>query len=133
MSEIRQFFESYRRAFNRLDAEGVARHYCVPSTMATNDGYTVWTDASQVLSNMVALCDLYRARGFAEARCESLDVVDQPPAHAFADVLWTIHRQGGLPPWRFRTSYNLRREAGQWRVLLCTAYEEQPPDVVRRA
>ena len=72
---------------------------------------------------MVALCDLYRTQGFAEAHCELLDVIDQPPAHAFATVLWTIDRQESLAPWRFRTSYNLRHGAGRWCILLCTAYE----------
>lgn len=131
-SEVVQFFESYRHAFNHLDAEDVARHFCVPSMMSTNDGYTVWTDASQVRNNMVALCDRYRADGVSEAHCEILDVIDQPPAHAFANVRWLIHRQAGSPPLRFRTSYNLRLGAGQWRVLMCTAYEEQSPKTTSR-
>jgi hypothetical protein len=96
--------------------------------MSTNDGYMVWTDRSQVLNNMIALCEYYRTCDFAEAYWEPLDVIDELPAQAFANVLWTICRQGGLPAWRFRTSYNLRREAEQWRILLCTAYEERPAD-----
>ena len=44
---------------------------------------------------------------------------------AVADVEWTIERQRNLEPWRFRTTYNLRRTEGGWRVLLCTAYEEK--------
>jgi hypothetical protein len=131
-SEIAQFFESYRYAFSRLDAEDVARHFCVTSTMSANDGDTVWTDASQVLNNMVALCDQSRAHGASEVHCELLDVIDQPPAHAFANVRWLIQREGGSQPRHFRTSYNLRLEAGQWRVLMCTAYEEQPPKATSR-
>src|SRR5262249_46567163 len=100
-AEIQRFFESYRHAFNRLDAGDVARPFCAPSMMSPNDGYPVWPDTSQVLNNMVALCALYRTHGFAEAHCELLDVIDQPPAHAFANVLWTIDRQESLPPWRF--------------------------------
>src|SRR5262249_2200828 len=131
-AEIQRFFESYRHAFNRLDAGDVARHFCVPSMMSTNDGYTVWTDTSQVLNNMVALCDLYRTHGVAQAHWELRAVVDPPRAQAFANVLWTIDRQESLPPWRFRTSYNLRQGAGRWCILLCTAYEEQSPDAYRR-
>jgi ketosteroid isomerase-like protein len=122
---IREFFESYRQAFNRLDVDAIVGHFCTPATLSTNDGYTVWSDAAQVHKNITALCNLYRTLGFAGAECEPLDILEQPPRHAFANVRWTVHHREGLSPWRFRTAYNLRCEGGRWRILLCTAYEEK--------
>ena len=123
--EIRQFFESYREAFDRLDAEAIAHHFCVPSMIVSGDGCTLFTDAGQIRTNMIALCARYRAHGFATATFEPGGFIDQPPDHAVADLLWTIRRRDGFPPWSFRTGYNLRRVANGWRVLLCTAYEEE--------
>ena len=123
-AEVGRVFDSYAAAFTRLDAPAVARHFCVPSIMSSNDGYIVWNAREQVLANMVALCDLYRAHGFVAARYELLEVIPQPPAHAFAHVRWIIRRHHGLPSLSFRTSYSLRRDVQDWRVLLCTAYEE---------
>lgn len=50
---------------------------------------------------------------------------------AFADVRWTIDHEPPDPSSYFRTSYNLRR-TDEWRVLLCTAYEEDAGSRVQR-
>ena len=47
---------------------------------------------------------------------------------AIADLGWTVQRTGGQAPWSFHTTYNLARTPAGWRILLCTAYQEQPLD-----
>src|SRR5262245_42926893 len=101
--DLRRFFESYRDAFNRLDAAAISGHFCLPSMIATRAGTTVWTDADQILANMVALCAHYRAHDFVSAAFEPRAFVDQPPDHAVVDVEWTIERDAGRPASRFRT------------------------------
>ena len=125
-AELQRFFASYREAFNRLDPEAISRHFCVPSVMTSHAGDAIWADASQIRANMVALCEHYRTHGFVAAEFELRAFIDQPPDHAVADLQWTIRRSGARPSSRFRTGYNLRRESSGWRVLLCTAYEEDP-------
>jgi len=127
-ADLRRFFELYREAFNRLDAEAISQHFCVPSMITTPVSYAIWADARQIHANMVALCEHYRTRGFVAAEFEQRGFIDQPPNHAVVDLQWTIHRGGRLPSSNFRTGYNLRRESSGWRVLLCTAYEEDPFD-----
>jgi hypothetical protein len=51
--------------------------------------------------------------------------ISQGTDFAVADVAWTIEREAGAEPWHFNTTYNLRRTAEGWRVVLCTAYEEK--------
>src|SRR5262245_12814501 len=123
-TDLQRFFELYREAFNRLDPAAISRHFCVPSMMTTPGGYVVWHDARQIHANMVALCEHYRAHGFVAAEFEQRGFIDQRPDHAVVDLRWTIQRDGGRPSSSFHTGYNLRREEGEWRVLLCTAYEE---------
>jgi hypothetical protein len=123
-TEIRDFFEHYREAFDRLDGDAVARLYAVPSGILTADGYRHWPDFASVRANMVALCELYRRNGYVAARFEPAWVLEQGPTAAVADVVWRIERDGGREPWNFHTTYNLVRSPVGWRVLLCTAYDE---------
>lgn len=122
---LREFFERYREAFNRLDGEAVARLYAVPSGIVSDRGYTHWPSFEPIAENMVALCRLYRDNGFVSTAFEPVAFIAQGEDLAVADIAWTIERTNGQEPWRFNTTYNLMRTAEGWRVLLCTAYQEK--------
>lgn len=121
--DLRRFLEGYGDAFNRLDPVAVARHYAVPSVMATNEACAVWSDDEQILRNMEALCAHYRAQGFETATFVPDAVIDQRPRHAVVNLRWTVCYRGAESR-SFHTTYNLRRETDGWRILVCTAYEE---------
>jgi ketosteroid isomerase-like protein len=123
--DVVEFFEQYRAAFDRLDGEAIADLYCVPSAIVSDRGLTTWQFREPIAENMVALCALYRANGYKHAHFEPHHFFLQGSVFAVSDIAWTIERQGGAEPWRFHTTYNLRRTAEGWRVLLCTAYEEK--------
>lgn len=123
-TEIRQFFECYRDAFNSLDGEAVARLYSVPSGIAQDNQYTHWPEFEPIRDNMVALCTLYRERGYAAAEFEPGAFLQQGENYAIADLSWKINWSSGAAPWQFNTTYNLVRTEKGWRVLLCTAYSE---------
>jgi ketosteroid isomerase-like protein len=122
--DLHAFFQSYRDAFNALDGHAVAALYAEPSGIAQDGSYTHWGCREAVAENMVALCHLYRQKGFVRADFEPGVCVDQGQHHAVADVAWLIEWNGGQAPWRFSTTYNLTRTGDGWRVLLCTAYSE---------
>lgn len=126
--DIRAFFDRYRDAFNRLDGEAVARLYAVPAGIVSAGGYTHWTSFEPIVANMVALCRLYADNGFSATAYVPAAFIEQGSDFAVADLAWTIERTGGQAPWRFHTTYNLARTAEGWRILLCTAYEEQHPE-----
>jgi len=123
-TEIRQFFERYRDAFNSLDGEAVATLYAVPSGIAQDGQYTHWPEFERIRDNMVALCTLYRERRYEAAEFEPGAFLQQGENYAIADLSWKINWSSGTAPWRFNTTYNLVRTAEGWRVLLCTAYSE---------
>ena len=124
-AEIRQFFEQYREAFNRLDGDAVARLYSIPSGIAHEQRYTHWPAFEAVRNNMIALCARYRTHGFQSARFEPESFLALGDSYAVADIAWQIDRLGGQEAWKFRTGYNLMRTSEGWRILLCTAYEEK--------
>jgi ketosteroid isomerase-like protein len=123
-SEIRAFFECYRDAFNALDGKAVADLYAEPSGIAQDAAYTHWPTRKPVAENMIALCEIYKDKGFVRAEFEPGQFIEQGENHAIADVQWRIDWNAGQEPWRFKTTYNLVRTAEGWRVLLCTAYSE---------
>jgi hypothetical protein len=127
-TEIREFFEQYRDAFNKLDGEAVARLYAVPSGLATDRGYTHWSAFESIRDNMAALCKLYRDNGYVSASFEPAAFIPQGPHFAVVDVSWHIERKRAQAPWCFHTTYNLCRTPAGWRVLLATAYGEKRLD-----
>lgn len=122
--DITAFLERYRDAFNALDADAVAGLYAEPSGIAQGGRYTHWPDRGAVRANMAALCELYRAKGYRRAAFELTRWLDQGDRHALVDLRWRIEWHGGEPAACFGTAYNLIRTDLGWRVLLCTAYEE---------
>mgnify|MGYP003335784106 FL=1 len=123
-TEIRRFFERYRDAFNSLDGAVVAKLYAIPSGIAQDGRYTHWSELGPIVDNMVALCGMYRERGYEAAEFVVGTFLQQGDKYAVADLRWEIKWSTGAQPWRFNTTYNLVRTDDGWRVLLCTAYSE---------
>jgi ketosteroid isomerase-like protein len=121
---IRAFFERYRDAFNSLDGDAIAQLYALPSGIVDGAGYTHWTDVAPIGANMRALCELYRQHGYVRAEFSERSFIAQGDDFAIADLAWRIERNDAAP-WEFCTTYNLKRDQGEWKVLLCTAYSEQ--------
>ncbi|WP_255991138.1 hypothetical protein [Chitinolyticbacter albus] len=126
--ELSDFLTAYRAAFDALDGEAVADFYHLPSGIVSAEGYTHWPDRAAIARNMFALCALYREHGYAGATYDVVAYLPQGEQGAVLDVAWKISRHGGSAPWCFHTTYNLLHTQTGWRVLLCTAYEEQRLD-----
>lgn len=125
--QARVFFTRYRDAFNAGDGDAVAALWHTPSTLAdTRDGVarvTCWVDEAAMRANMVALCAVYRGVGEHAWAFELIDPVPLGANHAFANVRWTMTRCGEMVQC-FATAYQLGRFDNGWRVLFCTAYQE---------
>jgi hypothetical protein len=128
-AQAQAFFETYRDAFNALDGIAVAALWHTPSGIAQDGSVTWWADAASMHDNFVALCEVYRQAGFARTEFEVTALHPLGPQFAWADVQWSIYRDDNSVLQRFRTAYHLintdlvHTDPG-WRVLLCTAYQE---------
>lgn len=121
-AEIAAFFDSYRDAFDRLDADGIAGHFALPSMLI--DGETrVWARRDEIVANMDGLLGLYRNSGYASAAYTVEELLWQGKENAVVNIRWIIARHGAAA-WRFCTGYNLRRFVDGWKIVACTAYEE---------
>jgi hypothetical protein len=124
--DVRDFFDRYRDAFDRLDADAAARLYSTPSGILSGGTYLHWPDFESVRANVAAVCKQYRTHGYLSAHYQPAWVERQGPNAVIANIAWHIERRDGKEPWRFHTTYNLMRTSAGWRILLCTQYEEQP-------
>jgi hypothetical protein len=122
--QIRAFFDSYRDAFNRLDANAVSSHYRVPAMISSAQSEGLFADEAALRANNAALCDLYRGAGFVEAHYDVATQFAQGEDFFFADLRWTV-RKDGVAPDVFNTSYQLAKRNGEWKIEHVTAYSER--------
>ena len=125
-ADIRQFFDAYRDAFNRLDGRAVSTFYQVPSMISNSSHHGLFVDTETLIANNAALCAMYRDSGFVRAEyVESASIAQG--AHFFvADLAWTIHRDNQAPQ-RFNTTYQLVRRGdavAAWKIEHVAAYSE---------
>jgi ketosteroid isomerase-like protein len=125
-AEIRQFFDAYRDAFNRLDGRAVSAFYQVPSMISSASGPGLFTDAESLIANNEKLCEIYRDTGFARTEYREGAAISQCDNFFAVDLEWTIHRAQQAPQ-VFNTTYQLvRREAGgAWKIEHVAAYSEK--------
>jgi hypothetical protein len=123
-ADICAFFNSYRDAFNRLDARAVSAHYDVPAIIAHAGGCGVFQDEAALNTNNVAICEHYATGGFLCADFEERAFIPQGERFCIADLAWKITRKGEAPL-TFNTSYALANRGGAWKVFCVTAYEER--------
>ena len=129
-SEIRDFFERYRNAFNSLDGDAVADLWHTPSSISDCEAgsgvarVTLWTEDAPKRKNMRALCDVYMLNDYGRAEFAFDHFHALGANHAFANVHWKLWRKDGSLMQEFHTAYQLLRTAKGPKVVLATAYEE---------
>ena len=106
-TDIQELLQRYRDAFNALDGAAVARLYAIPSGIAQDRQYTHWSSFEPIRSNMEALCEPYRRRGYAQADFQPGACLPQGDEHALVDLQRKIEWSTGAELWQFGTTYNL--------------------------
>lgn len=128
LQQSQAFFDRYRDAFNAGDGDAVADLWHHSSAITdSRDGHarlTWWAEDAPMRANMHALCGIYRDVGPHTWSYEIRDHVALGPQHAFTHVAWTLSRASGEVLQRFCTGYQLADLPAGWKVLFCTAYQE---------
>jgi hypothetical protein len=123
------FFSRYAALFSAGDGDAIADLWHTPSSIADSRDaaarVTTWTEEAPMRANMHALCELYADTGPHEWRFELRRVEPLGPDHAFVLVAWAMHRPTGELMQQFCTGYQLGQTAAGWRVLFCTAFQEE--------
>jgi hypothetical protein len=124
-ADIREFFDAYRDAFNRLSGREVSAFYQVPSMISSATGPGLFTDEQSLITNNEKLCEIYRHSGFVKTDYRECSAIPQSDNFFVVDLEWSIHRQQRLPQ-VFNTTYQLvRRDAADtWKIEHVAAYSE---------
>ena len=126
-TEIKQFFDNYRDAFNRLDGRGVSAHYHVPSMISSSASEGLFVDVDALIANNTALCEIYRDNGFVRADYAENTAIRQGDDFFLADFSWTIQWRD-KPAQQFNTTYQLVKRGAEnraWKIEHVTAYSEK--------
>lgn len=125
---VNAFFDSYRAAFERMDAAAIADHFAYPSHIASDTGEVMlmpvaardpWIDQVEHLLGM------YRSIGVAAARIRELRPTELSPGLVQAVVRWELLDGAGRALYDFVALYTLARVEGRLRIA-AIAHNEIP-------
>jgi hypothetical protein len=127
-SSVEGFFESYRAAFERMDAAAIAGHFASPVHVASDTGGGVhlqaltaeeWRDALEQLLTRYRAIDV----GSAHVRELSSDALSSRLVQA--RVVWSLHDRAGRELYEFNALYTLARHDDSSRIA-AIAHDEIP-------
>ena len=110
--DVTGFFDSYRLAFERLDASAIADHFAYPSHITSDTGKIVLSpvvtkpDWTRQIEQLLAM---YRAIGFASARLLNLALTKLSPRLVQAVVDWALQDNTGNLLYTFQAAYTLAK------------------------
>jgi uncharacterized protein (DUF1330 family) len=132
--KVSTFFESYRSAFQRLDAEAIADLFVYPVHITGDDEQiTPETIGSrdEWVGRLRQLLRGYRAMGFSTAHILDLTVIELSPRLFQAAVDWDLRDGAEASLYAFRAVYTLA-EIGQNLRIAAIAHNELPRFRARR-
>lgn len=119
-SRIDGFFESYRRAFERLDAPAIADHYAYPLHIAGDMGsevdLTTIAHRKDWIEQIERLLDMYRAIDFSSARILGSKTTQLSSLLAQTAVRWGLYDGGNHLLYDFEAVYTLVTVSGNLRI-----------------
>ena len=122
------FFASYRDAFERGDARGIAAHFAYPAhIMSEGDGIELLpvADEDEWRRQIERLLAAYSTIGVASARLRHVTATALSSALVQAVVQWGLHDGAGELLYRFDACYTLANVQGVLRIT-ALAHNELP-------
>ena len=129
-SSVKDFFEGYRVAFERLDAGAIADHFAYPGHVTSDsDQYGIGllpvAEKQQWIGTLQRLLGMYGAVGFASARIRKLATTELSAGLVQAIVHWALHDRAGRLLYEFEAAYTLAKLTGAFRIT-ALAHNEIP-------
>ena len=113
------FFESYRTAFEQLDAAAIADHFAYPCHITSDAGEIVLRsigDQLDWIDKIEQLLGHYRTIGFSSANIRDLAATELSPRLVQTIVHWELHDRAGHVLYDFEAIYTLALINGALRI-----------------
>lgn len=124
------FIDSYRAAFERLDAAAIAEHFAYPGHLASGGGDEVLlvpvTERAEWTRQIERLIAEYREVDFGRTRVLDVRIIELAPNLVQAAVHWGLEDAAGRRLYTFTSSYTLVRDAVGTTRIAAVAHDEQP-------
>ncbi len=123
------FFESYRAAFERLDAPAIADHFAYPCHITSDTGEMVVlvsvTTKHEWIGKIEGLLAMYQAVGLSSARVVNLDATEISPRLVQTVVHWALYDNAAPMLYAFEAAYTLAHVDDGLRIS-AIAHNEMP-------
>ena len=116
----RRFFESYRAAFERQDAEAIADHFAYPAHVASDAGQVMLSpilSKREWTSQIQQLLQMYQRIDFQAPRILAISVTELSSRLMQARVHWGLDDSHGARLYDFDAIYTLGCFAGNWKIV----------------
>jgi hypothetical protein len=118
-SAIRAFLESYRDAFERLDAAAIADHFAYPSYIASDaDEVTLMqlSNRQDCLTAVEKVVAMHRELEVLSGSIRDLSIVELSPRLTQASLRMEVHDRAGGVLYDFEGIYTLAETRSGWRI-----------------
>jgi hypothetical protein len=129
MNDVTAFFESYRAAFERLDASAIADHFAYPGHMTTDTGEIVLAPIAtreEWIGQIERLVALYRTLDVRSARILDLETTELSRRLVHAVVHWALHDGMARLLYAFEATYTLAQVGADGLRITALAHNELP-------
>jgi hypothetical protein len=127
-TQITAFFDSYRTAFERQDAEAIADHFAYPGLVTSDAGAITLvpiTNRQEWLGKLQQLLGMYQAINVGTARVLDLTVIEISPRLAQARLQWALQTAAGERLYDFVAIYTVAQTDGAFHIT-ALAHNEMP-------
>ena len=119
MPAVRALLESYRDAFERLDAAAIADHFVYPSHIAGDADEIVLLQLSNrqdCLAAVEKVLAMHRELEAPTGSIRDLSIVELSPRLTRASLRMEVHRRTGGTLYDFEAAYTLAETRAGWRI-----------------
>ncbi len=120
-----EHFANFAKCYDDFDHERLAQFYFAPTLMVKNGSVVSLATSNDVLDHLKTLLASYREHGYKKGNVADLEVQVLGDWGAFVTVHWIIDHADGSVMRDFKSSYNLFKQNGNWRILSTTNHDIQ--------
>ena len=123
---IASFFESFAEALESQSAKVMAHLHLVPTTMLSDDAYTIFSDSSKLEGFFNQGIAFYRQIGIVYVRAEVWSKTELTDRIARVKVLWHYADALKQPVYSCEYTYVLKLDkTNHWKIVLSISIDEK--------
>jgi hypothetical protein len=124
--QINDFFESYAKALESFDTKSITQHYAIPCTFLSDDGATVFTEASKLEGLFIQGTGFYKQFGIAHARPEIWSKRPWTDKIMKVKLIWRYYDHSNGPIYDCDYQYLLRLDKhNAWKIEVVVSVNEK--------